>query len=155
MPPGKKLNKLCRTAIVPGALRVPRHEPIKLADGSSSARLALDPAKRHASATSAPSAAKLRIPRFHIFSCLRLCTRNRQRENPLPLNKYIFELLGLGKDFREECDRTTSEGLKACSEKPSGQPGLYRAGRFRFGGDVRLLTSVVPGRRRLPLFLPS
>src|SRR4029077_8360489 len=66
-PPGMKLKRLCRTAVVPGARRVPLHEPIRLAEESSSARLALDPANTHASATSTPNAANPRIPRVHIF----------------------------------------------------------------------------------------
>src|SRR4029077_13791932 len=118
-PPCMELKRLCRTAVVPGARRVPLHEPIKLADKSSSARLApenLAPAKTHASARSTPNAARPRIPRVHIFSCLRTCTRNRPRGDTRSLSsQYIFEMRGLGNDFEWECSTITrlrSEGLR-------------------------------------------
>jgi hypothetical protein len=105
-PPGRKLSKLCRTAIAPGALRVPLHEPIKLAEGSSSARLArdnLDPANAHASARSTPDAANPRIPRVHIFIASEAAPEIDDGKKRLPPSrKYIFDLLGLRKYFERE-----------------------------------------------------
>jgi hypothetical protein len=99
-----KLSKLCRTAIVPGARRVPLHEPIKLAEVSSSARLALDPANPHANATRTPNAAKARIPRVHNFLASETLQEIGNGKSPAPLSRqYIFDLDGLGKDFKSEC----------------------------------------------------
>src|ERR1035437_7952331 len=67
LPPGKKLMRLCRTAVVPGVLRVPLQEPIKLPEESSSAWLVPGPETRNASTPSTHKINKARIPCFPIL----------------------------------------------------------------------------------------